>query len=1012
MAGDNETKIVITAKDNVSSAIKKISDALGNTGLGQSITAASTAFMALKQAGEMVGAAIGVVTDQFSKAIEEASKMEDTHRKLALAYLSTGEYTKEAFEATVKWSDEIERATGMEGEAVLKLVSLAKNYGLTADKSKEAAEAAVNLAAAMGTDADTAIRQLSMTLQGNAGRLARMVPELANLTEAQLRSGAAIDIVKQKYVGFAEAASNTFSGAMTKMHTQIGNVYESFGKMIVQNPAVISAINAIADGAANLAEKILELSNWFLNNIETIKSYALAFGIAVTAVGAYIVAMNAATIAQTAWTVALIAFNTAAKLTPLGWIALAVTALTVAIGYLIDNWEKVIAVIQKYVGVALQKVIQVIKFVTQAHLALVSVFSKDLANSIKKTLNSLEEYGKEMEANGDAAIKAADAAKVAGKSQADAADIAANATKGLEGRIDASAQAVQRLRSEYSKLSTEAKDAFAGVKDLTPSIQLGQLKKDAELWKSTLKELESKAIEIQKSMSLSIGPPKAEDVAFLAKVKEDQTNAHLALKAVDIKIANETREAKIKQVEIQLQQEKSMNISAAQEIMMKRIEFQNQLRTQLVAIETQRLLEERGIRDADARNGIDVKTAAALQANEVELNAYKAHLDAQMNLAVTMETQKQQALAAAKASATSGLGGSAEAAGGADAAVANEEARQARLTELRNQGLMDEQRYQKAMTESVIIETNARTQQELALQQERAAMLGLSQDALNARLESARLESQMQLEIINQRYADNQMTDQEYQTAVEENERAHKARMNEINEQFYMDSAAQHERLGEDWEATLDRIRAAYEAHGSAMEAILAAQGSKQYQGSMTMLSNLSSLRNSHSKKAFEVGKKAAIAETTIKTFMGAMEAYTALVGIPIVGPVLAPIAAAAALAAGFVQIQNIQAQQFNPGGQAHGGLDEVPASMDNKTFLLSAGERVIQPEANKDLTQAAETINSGKAGGGGNVFNITVHGDPNKETLSKLKSTIIDAIRSESERGAPIIHEKGIVRA
>lgn len=36
--------------------------------------------------------------------------------------------------------------------------------------------------------------------------------------------------------------------------------------------------------------------------------------------------------------------------------------------------------------------------------------------------------------------------------------------------------------------------------------------------------------------------------------------------------------------------------------------------------------------------------------------------------------------------------------------------------------------------------------------------------------------------------------------------------------------------------------------------------------------------------------------------------------------------------------------------GQFHGGVDSLDPSMDNKSFLLKAGERVVQPAANQDL--------------------------------------------------------------
>jgi Mg2+ and Co2+ transporter CorA len=52
--------------------------------------------------------------------------------------------------------------------------------------------------------------------------------------------------------------------------------------------------------------------------------------------------------------------------------------------------------------------------------------------------------------------------------------------------------------------------------------------------------------------------------------------------------------------------------------------------------------------------------------------------------------------------------------------------------------------------------------------------------------------------------------------------------------------------------------------------------------------------------------------------------------------------------------------------GQFHGGTDEVPDSMNNKSFLLKAGERVVQPEANKKLTKFLDSGGSGGSGEGG----------------------------------------------
>lgn len=55
-------------------------------------------------------------------------------------------------------------------------------------------------------------------------------------------------------------------------------------------------------------------------------------------------------------------------------------------------------------------------------------------------------------------------------------------------------------------------------------------------------------------------------------------------------------------------------------------------------------------------------------------------------------------------------------------------------------------------------------------------------------------------------------------------------------------------------------------------------------------------------------GKAAAIAQATIDTYLSAQKAYTSTVGVPIVGPVLAPINAGLAIAAGIKNIKAITA--------------------------------------------------------------------------------------------------------
>lgn len=89
----------------------------------------------------------------------------------------------------------------------------------------------------------------------------------------------------------------------------------------------------------------------------------------------------------------------------------------------------------------------------------------------------------------------------------------------------------------------------------------------------------------------------------------------------------------------------------------------------------------------------------------------------------------------------------------------------------------------------------------------------------------------------------------------------------------------------------------------------------ERYSQTHEMLGNLSTLMNSKSRKMFEIGKAAAIANALVSMYEGATKSYTALAGIPIVGPALAFGAKAAAIASGLASIASIRSVSFGGGG-------------------------------------------------------------------------------------------------
>jgi len=143
-------------------------------------------------------------------------------------------------------------------------------------------------------------------------------------------------------------------------------------------------------------------------------------------------------------------------------------------------------------------------------------------------------------------------------------------------------------------------------------------------------------------------------------------------------------------------------------------------------------------------------------------------------------------------------------------------------------------------------------------------------------------------------------------------------------------------------------------------------------------------------RKAFEENKKIQIAQAIIATLQSAVGAFSSLIAIPIVGPVLAPIAAAAALVFGYKQVAAIKKTQYqsslelsssetsgvgsvsskcNPGkNYADGGLIGGKRHAQGGTMIeAEQGEAIMTRGA---VTQFAPLLSLMNQAGGGTSFN------------------------------------------
>ena len=83
--------------------------------------------------------------------------------------------------------------------------------------------------------------------------------------------------------------------------------------------------------------------------------------------------------------------------------------------------------------------------------------------------------------------------------------------------------------------------------------------------------------------------------------------------------------------------------------------------------------------------------------------------------------------------------------------------------------------------------------------------------------------------------------------------------------------------------------------------------------------------------------KAFAIVQATIATYTAAIEAYKSTAAIPVVGPFLAPVAAAAAVGAGMAQVSAIRSAR-EQGGQLSAGQASTIAERGKPEVIMPAG--------------------------------------------------------------------------
>lgn len=168
-----------------------------------------------------------------------------------------------------------------------------------------------------------------------------------------------------------------------------------------------------------------------------------------------------------------------------------------------------------------------------------------------------------------------------------------------------------------------------------------------------------------------------------------------------------------------------------------------------------------------------------------------------------------------------------------------------------------------------------------------------------------------------------------------------------LAEQYGLDTTAIKARQ----EAEINEIDRKSKEEQMAREKQLRDQKVQAVQNGLSTIGSLAELfagkSKASQKKAFNVQKGVQIAQATIDTYKAATGAYSSMASIPTVGPILGAVAAAAAVAAGLLNIKKISATKFDEGGgsagASAGGASAAMPSVTTPEFNIVGGNTANQ---------------------------------------------------------------------
>ena len=197
------------ASKNLSSTVSNVVKGLGKNGLVGALGAVGLASQGLTST---LGAVVKIarkVSETMNECTNAYKAQLIAERSLDTAIQNNPFVTGASADALKQFASEMQKVSNYGDEELIPMMANLVSLGRTEAETMQIMSVAMDMSAGMGISLDSAINQLNATLNGNIGRLGQQNAELKNLSEEELRSGRAIEILGEKFKGLSSATADT-----------------------------------------------------------------------------------------------------------------------------------------------------------------------------------------------------------------------------------------------------------------------------------------------------------------------------------------------------------------------------------------------------------------------------------------------------------------------------------------------------------------------------------------------------------------------------------------------------------------------------------------------------------------------------------------------------------------------------------------------------------------------------------------------------------------------------------